>query len=205
MSNPPLHHHQPHHSHQPHGSISSSLLISSAKSHENHSTVHFKNKLPPSREKIKKKKRTNQIQSNQQIEIRITSCLEKFPDLIEREVGEVDSKSKESAWDMILFRSGAWPVWDWCTWISRTSTSQRTQSCVEVLWGTSWVTEFLQGGNPPLALKKFPYRVLSFIRPPSLTGSHSTDESSRLGRVWRTLRPVMPKRKGWLEAVRYLP
>ncbi|MED6110236.1 hypothetical protein PIB30_117485 [Stylosanthes scabra] len=35
-------------------------------------------------------------------------------------------------------------------------------------------------------------------------GSHSTEESSLEGRVWRTFRPVTPRRKGWFEAVRYL-
>ncbi|GER32279.1 pentatricopeptide repeat (PPR-like) superfamily protein [Striga asiatica] len=102
----------------------------------------------------------------------------------------------------------AFPTGDSATTISTTWTSHSTQFLVAVRWGTSWVTEFLHGGGPPLALRNWPYLVFSLTAPPppSLTGSHSTELSRRLGgSVCRTFRPVIPSRKGWFDAVRYFP
>lgn len=93
--------------------------------------------------------------------------------------------------------------------ISTISTPQRTQSCVAVRCGTSWVMEFRHGGVPPFALRNFPSLVRNFTSNPEVTGSHSMQRSlfsddDALVLVCTTFLPVKPNKKGSSEAVRYL-
>ena len=88
--------------------------------------------------------------------------------------------------------------------ISTISTSHEIDSWVAE-WRLLCVTDFLNGGGPLLALRYLPFLVLSKILDPSLTGSHSTDESSWIGISWITLFPLAPSKNRSFKAVKYLP
>lgn len=86
-------------------------------------------------------------------------------------------------------------------------TSQTNQFLVFDVWGSSWVTEFLHGGVPPLALIHFPHQDFSFTEKPSRIGSHCVCQSIGLldECVWVTFSPVIPNSSGLLLAVKYVP